>query len=271
MGLALPPEKELVNKESIRLAAFNDFLLSSRGGSWTAPPHAEAGPDPKRVLAEIGKARKLISTVYSSDTPSVWKDPRLSLLLPFWRSTLGTIGGVLYIWRRPLEVAQSLAVMSGLTLSHGLAMWEWYNHQAMLGMVGLPVFASSYETLLERTDQLGQEIAVWLGEHVGVEATGASIEGAIKRSLRHHHSVERPGRLLGEQRALTDVLESLQGQHASFRAPALPQLSPWTLDLLTARREFERALPWEASARRAIRNMFHKLFSDSTRRHRRAR
>jgi hypothetical protein len=180
-------------------------------------------------------------------------------MLPFWRTALGPFGGVFFIWRRPIEVADSLAVRNGLTLSHGLALWEWYNHQAVLGMAGLPVFATSYDDVLNSEALFKKDVASWLSRQVGIQVSDAPVGDVVKPSLRHDHShADRAGHILPEQQALIHVLDTLHGPYAPFNVPALPRVSQWTLDLLSARRDFEEITPLErASGRKALAHAFH--------------
>ena len=51
----------------------------------------------------------LLTVAFVDGGPSVWKDPRVCLLLDYWREALtGPLAAVL-VWRSPLAVARSLA------------------------------------------------------------------------------------------------------------------------------------------------------------------
>ncbi len=93
----------------------NEELLANLGGAWDAPPvldpgwEQDDGLEPFRV-----RAAQVLRDAFAPDalggTPEAiaWKDPRLSLLLPFWR-TVHPVDATILLVRSPLEVAASLA------------------------------------------------------------------------------------------------------------------------------------------------------------------
>src|ERR1700745_2298047 len=73
--------------EHLGFVALNDELLNELGGAWDLPPNADenlkrAELDPLRT-----KARLLIERFDSAHIWG-WKDPRNSLVLPFWQELL---------------------------------------------------------------------------------------------------------------------------------------------------------------------------------------
>ena len=71
--------------------------------------------------------------------PWVLKDPRLCITLKTWKKLLidrsDVFPTILFTYRNPLEVALSLKrrkINQVAALSHGLRLWIWYNHMAIM-------------------------------------------------------------------------------------------------------------------------------------------
>ena len=92
-----------------------DFLLPAMPPGWESHPDLE--PLRKR-------ARQLIQT-HSARTPWGWKDPRVSLILPFWISFLPDLKVVVCL-RNPVEVARSLTRHTGSTDAFSFNLWLRY-------------------------------------------------------------------------------------------------------------------------------------------------
>src|SRR5215831_9341487 len=91
------------------LTRIDERVLRALGGEWSAPPELPSGWELDARLASI--ARSAIRTFARKMPLSeawVWKDPRLCLLLPFWRSLNVQVAAHILIVRNPLEVALSL-------------------------------------------------------------------------------------------------------------------------------------------------------------------
>ena len=92
--------------------AFNDRLLAAFGASWDNWG-LHAGTVAAR-LPELGawltEAAALLQTRFTGQAPAVLKDPRIGVLLPFWRQAVAMAGfrlGLVLMVRDPAEVAQS--------------------------------------------------------------------------------------------------------------------------------------------------------------------
>jgi hypothetical protein len=109
------------------LVTFNRVLLASLDSDWCVPPPEEA-----EVLMEKrasqgwfkSRAHELISHMDACGTAWFWKDPRLSILLPFWKPLLDATYVISV--RNPTEVALSLYKRNGLPTSAGLLLWQHY-------------------------------------------------------------------------------------------------------------------------------------------------
>ena len=91
----------------------DDEMLAHLGGAWDQPPVLDPGWEHERGARTVpGRGPARSSTTPSVRRPSgrpliAWKDPRLSLLLPFWR-TVTPIATTIVVVRDPVEVVASL-------------------------------------------------------------------------------------------------------------------------------------------------------------------
>jgi hypothetical protein len=204
MGLELPcPEDRMVGRsdnpthnESELLTVLNDHLFEMFGGTWSnppiLPPRWERDPRLDRIV-KVGV--DLVGKAFPTDKPVVWKDPRICVLLPFWRRILPRIKGAVLVWRSPQAVATSLQARDGLTVQAGCQMWERYNRDAIHNLRGLDVLGVNYDNVLEHPGMFVDRVAGWLD---AVDPHLAPDEGwnrvrareVLSSGLRHHLSDE---------------------------------------------------------------------------------
>ena len=124
-----------------------DRLLQTAGADWWKVTHFDPEGIPHAVLAE--ERTRLAKVISSLDERGTWvlKEPRLCLLLPVLRELVSNCV-CLHIVRNPLEVARSLRVRNGFSISGGLALWETYNRRAIGGSENLPRVLVSHESLM---------------------------------------------------------------------------------------------------------------------------
>jgi hypothetical protein len=223
--------------ESLTLTTFDDDVLRAAGGSWDGPPDPQAlGPD----VVDRETAVAALNRAFPEPGPTVWKDPRLCLLLPAWRAVLADRIALVLVWRRPAAVAASLAGRDGMATPDALALWERYNAAALRGAGGLPVHVLAYESMVADPGRAAGELARWLdGLGDGFRpATGFDLEAAASRVAPDlDHAPVDDVALLPEQERLLDQLGRLVGPHRSFAAGPTGPESPWTTALLRYRRD----------------------------------
>jgi len=121
--------------EDVDINTFNQQLLEEHDSDWyrcVAFPADYFQAPPLRERRQ--KARKLLIRKLRQGKPLALKEPRLTLLLPFWQSVFSDLGldvGYVHVLRHPLEVAQSLLVRDGFTLARSLLLWWFYNVAAL--------------------------------------------------------------------------------------------------------------------------------------------
>jgi hypothetical protein len=215
--------------ESRSLMHLNNSLLAQMGRTWWYPP--PSGDDYDVVAAGItttrAQARRAFRRVHRT-VPWVWKDPRTSVLLPFWRSVLGPRLAALVVVRNPLEVAESLQSRHGVPVSFGVALWERYNRLILTHCAGMPVHVTRYDDLVADAGAWSESTRVFL-EGVGMRLTPASDAGHsaaqdfVDPALRHSSHIRADlSRTFGTTLAVYDALDSVVGPNESFVPPDFP-------------------------------------------------
>lgn len=209
-----------------RLTGFDDELLDALGGRWAAPP--AASPDEVAALAagDLGaQATDLIAEVFT-ESPWVWKDPRVALLLPFWRALLRPEPAAVLVVRHPLEVARSLQARNGMALDYGLALWERYARTALRDLEGMRVLVIDYGEAMDDPDRAVDGLARFVADaellEVPPRPAGAS------PLVGDHHRQRVTDEEFGAEAAVTDEVRSLRRTLLDLRGhhPEFPAVDP---------------------------------------------
>ncbi len=239
------PESNPEHWESLSLTQHNNDLLARLDGAWDAPPELSRGWEERPEVVGAPDPGPLVNAAYPSAGPKVFKDPRLCLLLDYWRKVLDPPVAAVLVWRSPMAVARSLLSRDGLPTVEGLALWERYNRAAIEGLAGVDTYVLDYESVVGDRDGAIGALVAWLGtlEQFEGEAGGwdrAAAVGAIKGEL-HHQAGDRPGDgealLPAELQQLARRLSSLAGGHRPLGPEPLGLESPWTTSILRLRQE----------------------------------
>jgi GT2 family glycosyltransferase/glycosyltransferase involved in cell wall biosynthesis len=207
-GLELGPQSELMPPqadnpegfwEHLGFVALNDQLLSELGGAWDLPPppnedFTSARLDPLRL-----KARLLIEKF----DPAIvwgWKDPRNSLILPFWQQLLPRLKTVVVV-RNPLEVAHSMRERNGTSYSFGLRLWEIYNRRLIEAAVGKDRLITHYDLFFQDPELELRRITDFIGLPDAKTGIAAGLVAAPKRHT--HFTIEQ----LIDARVSEEVIE----------------------------------------------------------------
>jgi hypothetical protein len=252
LGLATPAGDDLLAPttwnelgfyESKRLITVNNRLLSRLGGTWTAPPRPTAGWEDGPTFESL---RAQASTAFGRAfprRPMAWKDPRTCITLPFWRRVLEPPTAAVFVYRDPVEVAQSLRARGDAGFMNALALWDRYVRAATVNLVGLPVLAVDYGCSVNQPETWTDELVDFLG------ALGVSVEDEGKRralasldgTMRH----QRPGRtqdddLAETQRRMLEALRKHTGPHEHWCPIDLGQPPDWVDEVLALRLEADK-------------------------------
>ncbi len=220
---------------------FDDRLLARLGGSWLAPPALSPGWQDDSALDPLkAEAFGIFSTVFGP-RPIMWKDPRASILLPFWRTVVKPPVAAIFVYRDPSEVAASLHARDGLRTTHGFALWERYLRSAAANLDGIPTFVLSYASLLESPDKWCEEIVTFLTD-VSVTVDRSRMQdatGFLDQELRHQRAPSSEPAVPESVRDLLSDLSSLEGPHHPWTAPDLGAEPTWVDDVLAIWFELE--------------------------------
>jgi len=257
--------------ESESLRRFDDELLEAVGGTWSRPP---AAPDWSGVNGLRGRAQARFADAFVGEW--LWKDPRASVTLPFWRSAFEIEPTVVLVYRDPREVAASLARRDGFSPRRSLALWERYARSGLAATTGLPAFVTGYAGLVEDPEGWAAGMSAWLrGRGFSVaEPRPGEAAAFVDAGLRRSRPLDEP--LSAEQQGLWERLEALRGAHEALEPGELGPETPWAEDVLVggeladlraradaleAQRDDllgSRTYRWSAPARRAA-GALHRL------------
>ncbi len=214
----------------------DEAILRSLGASWSEA----ADLDLSRLGGKLGArlAERARETVRDLDRHGSWvvKDPRLCLLLPFWREILERPVCVL-VHREPLPVARSLAARDGLPISYGIALWEQYTRAALASTQGLPRILISHRELMADPAATLRRLHAHLARHrpelAGLHVPSQEkIRAVLDPDLVHHPHDPETERLHLTPPQL-ELLDALADGSALDLDP-VPPLSPGARDLLAA-------------------------------------
>jgi hypothetical protein len=214
--------------ESESLARLNEQLLHSVHAAWDCPPPVEeAWLGDEALISELAPARAAFEAVHPA-RHWAWKDPRLCILLPFWRRALPGDHAAILVLRDPNEVVASAADRDGLASAHLLAVWERYLRHALTGCRGAPTLVLDYQDLVKRPSRECTRILRFLRK-CDLPAGGDKSDARkfVNPALRHHHHDARArSSLTQEQRDLLACTRSLKGAHHPLASVTLPPESP---------------------------------------------
>jgi hypothetical protein len=231
--------------EHLALMQVNDAVLERLGGAWDAPAVPPDGFATSDGFADLREwARREWDATYDGDR-WVFKDPRASVMLPFWKAVLGPGGDVghvaIVVLRDPLDVAASLRRRNELPSIYCFALWERYTRLVLRDVAGLPVLVLDYDALVDDPSR-AHGLREFLAAHgqISGDVRFDEIKASLAVSLRHsRHDPDAFGqdaRVTAGQRALHETCARLTGAHGTFTTPALPPESATTAALIDARR-----------------------------------
>lgn len=196
-GLYIGRDEELVATTPINLKGhweprwmldFNDRLLAQLQGTWDAPPHLPGGWENRPDLVPLrSDAQDSIARMYAGQGPWCWKEPRTTILIPFWRTVVGKIRFVVCI-RNPLDVAESARTFEDMPVDQGLALWQIYTEAALRDTRPEERIIVRYEDFF--TDHRSAMAPVLeflsLPRIAAGSDTDKAIQSFVSRGLRHH-------------------------------------------------------------------------------------
>ena len=220
------------------LIQFNEELLSSLGARWYTPPSDEDIETLEKKSLEARyreSALKLIAAMQKGDNLWFWKDPRLAVLLPFWKKIWGNVAYVIPI-RHPLDIALSLRKRNAYPISASLLIWQRYMLSILRGTETTTnkVFVE-YEKLIREPLEQCNRLSGFLRSQSGAGAierrTSDAMTSAINPELSHNRSLtcfDEVGQATLDQKALYDFLRrKTENPVEEFDGPRYVEYSGW--------------------------------------------
>jgi hypothetical protein len=165
------------------LTALNDRVLACLGGDFLRPPDLSSGweSDP-RLLPFAHEAQAMIDRL-SAQGPWACKDPRLSLLLPFWKPLLPDAKYVICL-RNPLAVALSLEDLGPIPIALSSSLWAHCTLQSLKHCPPLKRLLVHYDDFFNNSLATISQLQAFAGAtQVDASEVGQSV---LSPSLRHH-------------------------------------------------------------------------------------
>lgn len=199
------------------LVHFNRRLLMSVGSQSFVPPSDHQDETILRERASEPEwrndASRLIASMESANRVWYWKDPRLSVTLPFWQQFWVNPVYVIAV-REPLDTALSLKKRDNLPVTAGYLLWQRYMTAVLKFTETYPrrIFVS-YERILSAPIDECVRLSDFLEEQCGLpdpQTRSQRIEsmcGAVNPGLRSNAS----------ERAFFAAPEVTQGQKSLYR------------------------------------------------------
>ena len=211
------------------LVHFNNELLVSLEANWFIPPHNETHI--AQLLQHEGYRRKAEHLVETMEEHPIWlwKDPRLSLLLPFWQQIWDDVAYIIVL-RHPIDTVHSVQKRDAhrpvsqsefFSTEYFLLLWQYYNLAVLrhTNTVQTKLFIQ-YEHILENPDQACATLATFLESVCATKTTQHDqMVQAVTHKLQHNKSskpFEDYAEPTDEQKALYAFLQ------AKIAHPALP-------------------------------------------------
>ena len=200
--------------EDAGVTAFNESLLNAFQCDWNSVNFAKLDNiRGQRVIQWREKAQALVQDHYPADDSFVIKDPKFSLLIPFWQEVFDELEidtRYLLTYRPPLSVAASLKSRNGFSREKSLLIWLAYYHACLKSIPkASPVSVVSYDLFMQHPVDQCERIQRQLGiDNVDWPSISTFLNDFTDPSLRHHQT-DGLAPLSGFTRGLMEHLEHL--------------------------------------------------------------
>jgi len=197
------------------LVDFNRRLLRQAGSNWSFPPSLKSNSHLAALASHSQWRDEALSLIASMNLDCghnwFWKDPRLSLLLPFWQQLWGQPRYVICL-RDPFEICRSLQERDNLSYPVSMMLWHRYMISILEWTRGLPAIVMSYSKVLAYPRRECERLAHFLssrGPYRDPVKAAVEMKKSVDGKLRHCQadSGRSAGLLTRRQRNLQKALE----------------------------------------------------------------
>jgi hypothetical protein len=192
VGLEIGPEDCLLGGspsnpkghfEHTGILEINEALLARLGGDWIEPVVLPRDWRTDERFADLVERAGSLIAVFESAKPWGWKEPRTTLVLPFWQSLVPDLRYVICL-RNPLEVAYSLLTRDGIALPRGGALWLAYTRAALAHTKGRPRILTFYGDYFANPRREIRRLASFCG--LGMAEENSATLPLLTPELRHY-------------------------------------------------------------------------------------
>jgi SAM-dependent methyltransferase len=193
--------------EHVPLVMFNDVLLGSVQSSWAVPPDGQRRQAlVSKVSTFSDRATALISSMRERQSKTwFWKDPRLSILLPFWECVWQDVVYIITL-RNPMDIAESLYARNAFPASASLLIWREY--MAALLSTPNPLFPRHFvlfENLIADPAAECRRLAAFLDLWCGSRESGGENTGRMISAIEPEVSRNHVGRVAARGRGCETI------------------------------------------------------------------
>jgi len=217
--------------ENLEMVRLNDEILQSMDVAWDSLGFIwTVDFSEERFEPFITKAAELLTKEFSGAQDIALKDPRLCILMPFWRIVLEKLGyavNYIVVIRNPLECAHSQARrykkdpdfhIIGKYPQQILLLWFAYMRKALMSLGENPSMVISFEILISQPKSGVRKIAEFLQSGVTEEEIAALSNKLVLRNLKRNfatleelHQAEPEGSFVSQLFSVLQALEKNQG------------------------------------------------------------
>lgn len=155
--------------ENLELMKNNYELFHTYEADWNDIDNID--PKNSKIISNdtlIKKNKGLLKKLLKKSSTIGFKDPKTSLLLPFWKEATKEYDVKwIYTIREPIEVAHSLKNRNDLEIEEGLSLWEKYNKACLSFAEDNDIFVADYKDFLDNT--ITETIRFY--KYLGIEVT----------------------------------------------------------------------------------------------------
>lgn len=171
--------------EHLGVLALDDDLLAVLGGGWDVPPTALPAEWTGRAdLAPLVARGAAIVEGFRGHDPWGWKDPRSSLLLPFWQRLVPDLRVVVCV-RSPLAVAGSLRTRATASTAFSLGLWRAHYERLLEAVPPEQALLTHYDAYFHDPTTELRRVCAFAGLAPSDETLAAAVASIAPR-LRHH-------------------------------------------------------------------------------------
>lgn len=202
--------------EDANIVAINNRILDSFNMKWYSIDNPLLNRFEKFLPFFEGQflqdAVDIVRNQLSKSDAIIIKDPRISVLLPFWEKVFAIVGleaqYVLAI-RNPLETAKSLLKRDNMQIEQGIKLWTYYNFMSLLNL-NKDILLCSFSSLLDNPEKELERVSRFVKLNNEVKDTLGYQGRFLEKSLKHHNEdFHNLTKLLGEDHFSVKLYQTL--------------------------------------------------------------